>query len=107
MGVKDAVLVSDENDELVPVFLLQLLPPALQPLTSEQMLGKGCVAVVGCGLRRRRAQRWRGEMVKVMGQGTQIRQDFAGAPVDDAMRDGLVRAVGAGCGSPWALSQRR
>lgn len=64
MCVKDAVLVSDENDELVPIFLLQLLPPALQPLPSEQMLGKGRVAVVGYGLRRWHGQGWCGEMIQ-------------------------------------------
>ena len=50
VGVKNAVLVIHENDELIAVFLLQLTPPALQALTVEQLMGKGCVAVVGSGL---------------------------------------------------------
>ena len=51
VSVKNAVLVCDENDELVAVFLLELTPPALQTLTSEQVMGKRSVAVVGSGLR--------------------------------------------------------
>ena len=87
MGVKNAVLVSHKDDELIAVVLLELLPPALQTLPLEQVVGKGCVAVIGHGLLVWHAQRWCDEMV--MGQGARVRQDFACVAVDDAMRDSL------------------
>jgi hypothetical protein len=43
VGVKDGIAVSDEDDELVAVFLLQLAAPTLRTLTVEQVMGKGQV----------------------------------------------------------------
>ena len=79
MGVEDGIVVSNEDDELIAIFLLQLAAPALWTLTVEQVVRKERVGVVCPWCRWLVAASehgWCGEMASLTHQGTGVGQDF-------------------------------